>query len=472
MATALEELPDHDSPEAVALMTELAVNELFRARYDEMHETAERAVSAARRLGDPALLSAALARLALATSMMGAPDRAEAHRAEAVALFESLSDDELARNLAAGARLAGIELYLDRYADADAHGTRTLSVARATGQGEHFLVLVQVLGGAWRQRGKLAEAGEILDGGIEAARLLGNTHALVWSLSGRSSAALRMGDLELALAAAQESVDLSRDEGSFHSAEAAADLAAALLETGQAERAADLLLGSVGGEDLVRIAGSPRARFLEVLARSWLTLGRREEARRAAASAESWASAVQLPMAAVWADRATAAVSLHDSEPARAAELARASATRADGAGAPVEAALSRLLAGRALAGAGNGTGALGELELAGAAFERCGALRFRDEAERELRKLGRHIYRRTRPGKADTTGIESLTARELQVAQLVVERKTNPEIASELFLSQKTVETHLRNIFRKLHVASRVELARTVERAERTGTD
>src|SRR5262249_6051762 len=131
MANALDELPDHESPEAVALMTELAVNELFRARYDEMHETAERAVSAARRLGDPALLSAALARLALATSMMGAPDRAEANRAEAVALFESLSDDELARNLDAGARLAGIELYLDRYADADAHGTRTLSVARA-----------------------------------------------------------------------------------------------------------------------------------------------------------------------------------------------------------------------------------------------------------------------------------------------------------------------------------------------------
>jgi len=53
-------------------------------------------------------------------------------------------------------------------------------------------------------------------------------------------------------------------------------------------------------------------------------------------------------------------------------------------------------------------------------------------------------------------------------VARLVVERKTNPEIAAELFLSQKTVETHLRNIFRKLGVSSRVELARVVEREER----
>jgi predicted ATPase/DNA-binding NarL/FixJ family response regulator len=466
---ALEELPEDDSPEAVALLTQLAVNEFWRTRFAEMYETAERAVNAARRLGDAGLTAAALARLALAGPMMGAAEQADANRSEAVVLFESLSDDELARNLDAGALLAGMELYLDRYADADAHANRTLAVARATGQGEHFLVLIQILGGVWRQRGKLAEAGELLDGGIEAARVLGNTHALVWSLSGRSSAALRMGDVELALAAAQESVDLSQDAGgSFHSAEAAADLAAALLETGQPDRAVELLLGSAGGEELVLIAGSPRARFLEVLARCWLALDRHAEARRAAWCAEEWASAVQLPMAAVWADRATAAVSLHAGEADRAADLALASAARADEVGAPVEAALSRLLAGRALAEVGDGDRAVAELERAAAEFDRRGALRYRDQAELELGKLGHRRHRRTRPGKADASGLESLTAREVQVAELVVDRKTNPEIAAELFLSQKTVETHLRNIFRKMDVSSRVELARAVERAGR----
>ena len=45
-------------------------------------------------------------------------------------------------------------------------------------------------------------------------------------------------------------------------------------------------------------------------------------------------------------------------------------------------------------------------------------------------------------------------------------DRRTNREIAETLFLSPKTIESHLRNIFAKVRVSSRVELAREVERA------
>ena len=48
-----------------------------------------------------------------------------------------------------------------------------------------------------------------------------------------------------------------------------------------------------------------------------------------------------------------------------------------------------------------------------------------------------------------------------------MVDRRTNPQIAHELFLSIKTIETHMRNVFRKLDVSSRVDVARVVERAE-----
>src|SRR6266542_2146024 len=335
LAGVLKRLPDQASPEAVALMTELAVNLIWRARYEEMHQWAERAVTAARRRGDAPLIAAALALGVLADSMMGAAERAEANRQEATAIVDSLSDDELARHLEAPTRLAGTELYVGRYADGELHATRALAVARATGQGELLLVLVATLGGLLRLRGKLTEAGELLDGGIEAARLLGNTHALVWTLLGRSAAALHAGDVELALDAAQEAFDLSRDlDEGFHSAEAAVDLARALLETGEPQRAVELLLGSAGGEDLVLIAGGPRAHYLESLARCWLALDRPTDAKRAADSAEAWASSLQLPMARAWANRAAAAVDLYAGDAARAAERAVAAAATADEVGA------------------------------------------------------------------------------------------------------------------------------------------
>jgi DNA-binding NarL/FixJ family response regulator len=110
-------------------------------------------------------------------------------------------------------------------------------------------------------------------------------------------------------------------------------------------------------------------------------------------------------------------------------------------------------------------------LRRAAAELHARGALRYRAAAERELRSLGHRVHRRTRPGQSDQGGVASLTERELQVARLVVDRRTNPEIADVLFLSPKTVETHIRNICRKLQVSSRVEVARAVERAASTGT-
>jgi DNA-binding NarL/FixJ family response regulator len=162
---------------------------------------------------------------------------------------------------------------------------------------------------------------------------------------------------------------------------------------------------------------------------------------------------------------AAAALDLHDGAPAAAAGKALGAAAALEQVENAFDAANARLLAGQALAAAGERDRAAAELELAAAAFESFGSHRFRLQAERELRKLGRSIHRRTRPGRADGSAVDSLTERELQIARLVVDRKTNPQIAAELFLSSKTVETHLRNTFRKLGVTSRVEVARAVER-------
>jgi DNA-binding NarL/FixJ family response regulator len=52
------------------------------------------------------------------------------------------------------------------------------------------------------------------------------------------------------------------------------------------------------------------------------------------------------------------------------------------------------------------------------------------------------------------------LTKREMEVLQLVVQGKTNQEVALDLGISDKTVEKHLENVYSKLGVASRVEAA------------
>jgi DNA-binding NarL/FixJ family response regulator len=230
-----------------------------------------------------------------------------------------------------------------------------------------------------------------------------------------------------------------------------------------------VLLGRAGGEGLTLIPGGWRAFCLELLTRCWLALDRPSDAGRAAGLAEVTAAAVRLPLATAWADRAVAAVALHAGDCVRATERALASAQTAHQVGAPIEAALSRTLAGRAFAQAGQSGRALVELQRAAATFDACGALRYRQSTERELGRLGHRPHRRTRPGNTNGASIDSLTERELQVARLVVDRKTNSEIAAELFLSQKTVETHLRNIFHKMDLTTRVALARAVERADRT---
>lgn len=89
-----------------------------------------------------------------------------------------------------------------------------------------------------------------------------------------------------------------------------------------------------------------------------------------------------------------------------------------------------------------------GERQLAASAAEMSGALR------REL-TLG---ARRQPP--LHRTGWDALTAAESRVVELVAKGMTNGEVASELFLSRYTVETHLKRIFRKLGVRNRAELA------------
>ena len=83
-----------------------------------------------------------------------------------------------------------------------------------------------------------------------------------------------------------------------------------------------------------------------------------------------------------------------------------------------------------------------------------CGATALVERANEELAATG------ARPRKILLTGLASLTASERRVAQLASEELSNKEIAQALFVTVKTVEVHLSNVYRKLEISSRRHLA------------
>jgi DNA-binding NarL/FixJ family response regulator/tetratricopeptide (TPR) repeat protein len=466
LETALAEVADQHSPDTVALMIELVLDALYRSAFQEMRSWAERAVAA--EIHDLPLRAAALAVRAMAAAMGASADEARICCDEAAKAVDALSDAEIATRLNALAHLATAEVYTERFVLSIRHAERALRVGRATGQLDLTPLITPNLSCAYWVQGRMAEAADLLDGAVESERMLGNTQGLVWKLYNRSFAAFAAGDIDLALATANESFELAKQvDESIITGHAAWMVAQAVLETGQADEAAYLLLSASGGEEQTVIPGAWRAAALELLTRALVTAGRRDEARRSAAAAAAWASSIGLSMAAALARLAEATIELDDGNATGAARLALEAAATFEEIGNRYHAALSRRFAGRALVQAGAPDEAAAELERAARAFESFGAHRYHSELEQELRKLGRTIHHRSAAPTSDS-GLDSLTARERELARLVVDRKTNPEIARELFLSPKTVETHLRNIFRKLGVANRVELARAVEQHER----
>jgi DNA-binding CsgD family transcriptional regulator/tetratricopeptide (TPR) repeat protein len=462
LATALEQLPDPASADATALMLDLAADAFFRADYAEMREWGLRARDAAADRGNAPLLAGAGAAVSEAGALMGRTDGAERHRAEVATIIETLSDEELATRLDAISHLVVADVYLDHYQEALAFAERGLAIGRATGQGELFPLLTQFKGVSLALLGRLEEAAEVFDGAIDAARLAGNAQILGWALFNRAWMATLAGDIEQALRMGEEALDLTRRfDDSMISPLVSGFHGAALLEAGEPARCLDLVIPAGGGPDLPLVPGAWNVVVHEVVTRAWLALHRQGEAERSAARAEAKAAALGLRHATAMAKRARAAVTLGAGKPAEAAEAALASAEAADRIETPVEAARSRMLAGRALAAAGERARAAAEFQRAAAAFDASGSARYRDEAERALHRLG-GVYRRKT--SADGGAAAPLTAREAEIAELLRARKTNREIAAELFLSEKTVETHLRHIFGKLGVSTRASVARILD--------
>lgn len=192
------------------------------------------------------------------------------------------------------------------------------------------------------------------------------------------------------------------------------------------------------GPDLVRVA---------------VAVGATERAAAVTEVVELVAGRTGVPSAVAAAQRCRGLVEGDSGLLVRAVSVLRASPRRMDLAAACED-------AGTILAGEGDAPAAMPLLDEALAGYRRAGARRGARRVVAVLRTLG---ARRAQPGRVQRPllGWDALTETERRVADLAARGLTNPEIGSRLFISRRTVATHLAHIFGKLEISSRVELAR-----------
>lgn len=177
-------------------------------------------------------------------------------------------------------------------------------------------------------------------------------------------------------------------------------------------------------------------------------------ANDAAASLAAAADRAGSPIVSALACRSRALVAGAHGDPNAAVQLAmRAVELHGDGPSVPFEEARTRLIAGTLLRRAGSRREARAQVGIALGLFEQLDAQAFAQRARSELDRLR---------GRQTPTG---LSPTEDRVATLAASGRTNLEIASELAVSVRTVESNLTRVYRKVGVRSRTELATKLAR-------
>ncbi|QIJ66213.1 LuxR family transcriptional regulator [Streptomyces sp. JB150] len=202
--------------------------------------------------------------------------------------------------------------------------------------------------------------------------------------------------------------------------------------------------------------------FVEAAVRA----GRADDARQVVADFAAWAGFGADPQAPAQLLRCHALLA----PPDRAGDLYVRALALHEQAGGDFERARTELLYGKWLRRRRRPREARDRLGAALVGFDRCGAHVWAEQTRAELRANGAAATVTAPRGTvAGPDALARLTPQQWRIARCVAQGATNREVARSLSVSTRTVDYHLRNVFAALGVRSRVELARLVERAEKT---
>jgi DNA-binding NarL/FixJ family response regulator/tetratricopeptide (TPR) repeat protein len=440
-----------------ALHIELAATEVMRGSFDSAVREAQKA-SCLAAAGIQALAHYTAGRIAEAADVC---ERAVPH-------LDALSDDELAGQLHSAMWLGWAQSFLGRWETALRHQHRALEIARRTGQSFVLTHLLVGQGGTLRWVGRLAEARACYDEALDVAQQSGSAELIGMARAMQCRILTWLGDSDGALRAGDAAVALSAASGGWFTALARVIRAQARWELGISAEIIEDVLTAAGGPELPRLDPASRSDWYELLARSAAGAGHSTDAERWAARAATAAEAWPVPCARAFADLAAAHAET-DSAPDAAAARAALSVVTFEALGNPLDAARARMAQASALRRAGRSADARTVLEAAEHQLADCGAARLHAECTRELRRVGRVAPLRVPASGMPTARVvpvhmpSALSAREREVAKLVAQGNSNRQIAAALFISEKTVERHMSNIFGKLGISSRTSLATQV---------
>ena len=454
MQALIQTLPEND-PQRAGLLAFAAWTRLFSGDIQGAVAEEDEALAAAAHQGDEGARSVALCGLGIASHLLGDPRRAVELGTEAIRRAEQDPTHHLDRY---PARLFLGRAYQDgdQMAEADRVLREGLRRSEELGLAVHLPFYHAQLGALRFATGEWDDAVAEL----EAAIQLGEEQQ--WGALIQPRSLLTLVTIHRnQLLAAEESLDLAEREfaetGSAYGVDTMLWARALLLEVRGDAQAALSIIETAWAGPLLRIPPQ-LVRIGPDLVRLAVAAGRPELGR---AVVEAMDEATATSPAATWRAAALWGRGLLHGD----ADALVESVGAYQRAPRPIERARACEDAATALSRVGRREEAAVLLQDAVGVYERVGASIDLLRTEAALRGLGiRRGRRRTR--RRPSKGWESLTPTEIEVVLLVTQGLTNVEIGRRLFISRRTVETHLSHIFAKLGVSSRVQLAAHASRA------